>query len=233
MPAEPRCSIPSKGGIFDREAGRYDAWFDSPRGGALFASEVLCLRRLSSGLPRPWLEVGVGTGRFAEALEMDVGVDPAPGALRYAVRRGVKTLPARGESLPFGDRKFGAAFVIVTLCFADDPAALLHEARRVVADEGGVVLGIVPAESPWGRFYREQAAAGHVFYSQAKFFTFAEMETLARGASLRVERVASTILQRPDEKSFAVETPRDGLHQEAGFLGVLCRPSGSQGSVSR
>ena len=48
--------------IFEHEAARYDAWFDSERGKMLFASEVLCLQQLSGGLPRPWLEFGVGIG---------------------------------------------------------------------------------------------------------------------------------------------------------------------------
>lgn len=224
MTAAPRGLNLSSRGIFDREAGRYDAWFASPRGQALFASEVLCLKRLSAGLPRPWLEVGVGTGRFAEALGIEVGVDPAREALRYAVSRGVKVMAAWGEALPFRDREFGAVFVIVTLCFAGDPAGLLREARRVVAEGGGVVLGIVPAESPWGRSYGKQAAAGHLFYSQARFFALAELKRLARAAGLRPERAASTLFQQPGRRSYEVEPPRDESSRKAGFVALLCRP---------
>ncbi len=208
--------------MFDREAARYDGWFESEREQALFESEVHCLRHLSAGLPRPWLEVGVGTGRFAQALGINVGVDPAPGALRYAEKRGVKVLPALGQALPFGDGEFGAAFAIVTLCFAGDPAGLLREARRVVSEDGGVVLGIVPAESPWGRFYRQKAAAGHLFYSEAKFFTLAELKGLARGAGLRPERSASTLFQVPGRDSYQVEPPREGEDENAGFVAMLC-----------
>lgn len=50
--------------VFEREAARYDAWFDSEDGRMLFSSELLGLRQLSEVLPRPWLEVGVGTGRL-------------------------------------------------------------------------------------------------------------------------------------------------------------------------
>lgn len=209
--------------VFDREAARYDAWFASERGRALFASEVSCLRHLAGGLPRPWLEVGVGTGRFAQALGIEVGVDPAPGALRYAAGRGVRALPALGEALPFGDGECGAVFAIVTLCFAGDPAALLREARRVVAGEGGVVLGIVPAESPWGCFYRERAAAGHLFYSQARFFTLSELKQVARSAGLRPERSASTLFQAPGRSRYEVESPREGENERAGFVAMLCR----------
>ncbi len=210
--------------IFQREADRYDAWFDSEHGRALFGSEVRCLQQVSAGLPRPWLEVGVGTGRFAEPLEVDIGVDPAIRALRYAARRGVSVLAAVGEALPLKDGRFGAVFVIVTLCFADKPGALLREAARVVSRDGAIVLGIVPAESPWGRFYAAKARAGHVFYSAARFFTLPDLRHLAEAAGLRAERAVSTLFQRPGGGSYAVEPPREGEHAGAGFVATLCRP---------
>ena len=209
--------------IFDREAARYDAWFDSERGNALFDSEVLCLRQLSTDLPRPWLEVGVGTGRFAEALGIEVGVDPSRAALEYAARRGIRVLPALGQALPFEDGEFRAVFVIVTICFADDPAGLLREAARVAGGEGAVVLGIVPVGSPWERSYAEKGRAGHTFYSQARFFSLDELERLARSAGLSFERSVSTLFQKPGDGPFEVEPPREGSHDEAGFVAVLCR----------
>ncbi len=218
-------------GIFDREAARYDAWFDAARGQALFASEVRCLRRLADGFQRPWLEVGVGTGRFAEALGIDVGVDPARGALEYAARRGIRVLPGLGQALPFEDGEFGAAFVIVTICFADDPAGLLREGRRVVGDGGGVVLGIVPAGSPWGEYYAGKARSGHTFYSEARFFTLTELDRLAREAGLAFARAASTLFRPPGNGPFKVETPRDGVDERAGFVAALyCRRTDSRGS---
>ena len=219
--------------VFEREAARYDAWFDSDRGRALFESEVLCLRRISAGLQRPWLEVGVGTGRFAEALGIDIGVDPAAEALRFAEVRGVRALPGVGEALPFRDEEFGAVFVIVTICFADDPAGVLREARRVVTEGGGVVLGIVPAESPWGGFYAEKGKSGHTFYSQARFFGLDEIEELAGSAGLQFERCLSTLCQSPRPGLFEVELPREGRHDEAGFAALLCRRGPGPGGANR
>ena len=190
----------------------------------LFASEVLCLRQLSADLPRPWIEVGVGTGRFAEALGMDIGVDPAFSVLQYAKRRGVQALRALGQALPFEDREFGAAFVIVTLCFADDAEGLLREAARVTRAEGGIVLGIVPAGSPWEKFYTARARAGHVFYSEARFFTLEELRDLARLAELRFDRSVSTLFGSPDDGPFEIEHPQDGEGRRAGFVAMLFRP---------
>lgn len=210
--------------VFEHEAARYDTWFDSERGKILFASEVLCLRRLCDDLPRPWLEIGVGTGRFAEVLGMDIGVDPALNALQYAKRRGVQALRALGQILPFKNRTFGAVFVIVTLCFADDTEGLLREVARVTRADGGIVLGIVPANSPWGSFYIARAKAGHLFYSEAKFFTLEEVRDLARDVGLQFDRSVSTLFANPDDGLFEIEQPREHEDRKAGFVAMLLRP---------
>jgi len=207
--------------VFQAHAERYDAWFDSARGRAIFESEVRCLRRVSRDLPRPWLEVGVGTGRFAGALGIDVGVDPSGQMVTRAAARGGAVAQALGEALPFDDASFGAVFVVVTVCFAEDPAGLLREARRVLAKGGGVVLGIVPAGSPWGRFYRHKAETGHAFYSAARFFTPDELDRLGREAGLDRRGAASTLLQNPENKTLDVEPSRDGIHPGAGFVSLL------------
>lgn len=210
--------------VFQRQAGCYDAWFDSEDGKMLFASALLCLRQVSGNLPRPWLEIGVGTGRFAEALGIDVGVDPASGVLLYAKRHGVRTVRAMGHALPFEDGVFGAVFLIVTLCFADDAAQLLREAARVTRPDGGIVVGIVPAESPWGRFHASRGKRGHVCYSEAKFYTLEQVRDLARLAQLRADRVVSTLFQRPGQGPFEIEHAREGEDGRAGFVAMLFRP---------
>jgi SAM-dependent methyltransferase len=136
-------------GLFERLAARYDAWYDGPAGRAVFSSEVACLRPLLRGLPRPWAEVGAGSGRFAAALGVDMGLDTAAAPLALACSRGVRVVRGVGEHLPFRAGVLGAVLVVVTVCFAEDPAALLAEARWVIRPDGAVVLGEVFAESPW------------------------------------------------------------------------------------
>ena len=207
--------------VFQKHADRYDAWFDTARGWALFESEAQCLRRVSHGLPRPWLEVGVGTGRFARALGIDVGVDPAARMLTGAAARSVPVAEALGEALPFADASFGAVFIVVTICFAQDPAGLLREARRVLVKGGGVVLGIVPAGSPWGRFYQAKAEAGHPFYAAARFFSPDELGRLAREEGLHLRAAASALFQNPQDEAILMEPPRDGAREHAGFVSLL------------
>jgi len=59
---------------FNSHHRRYEAWFS--RHEAAYFSELLAIRALL-----PWkgrgLEIGVGTGRFATPLGVEVGVDPS------------------------------------------------------------------------------------------------------------------------------------------------------------
>lgn len=73
--------------VFDERAAEYDAWFDES---LLFAIELAALQELATPLLGPKLEIGVGPGRFAEALGVEFGVDPALAPLALAKKRGVR-----------------------------------------------------------------------------------------------------------------------------------------------
>ena len=203
--------------LFERLAARYDAWYDGPAGAAVFPSEVSCLRPLLAGLPRPWAEVGVGSGRFAAALGVEVGLDPAAAPLALAASRGVHVIRGTGERLPFRSGVLGAVLIVVTMCFADDPAALLAEARRVTRADGAVVLGEVFAESAWGRWYERKGAAGHPFYAAARFMTRDQTLAVVTAAGLRVQAARSTLCQPPTDAPQR-EPAREGETAAAGFV---------------
>lgn len=93
--------------LFDGLAARYDAWYEGPAGRVLFPLEVACLWPLVEDAGRPRLEIGVGSGRFAQALEVEVGLDPAPAPLALARRRGVWPVQGVGELPPSGTGRLG------------------------------------------------------------------------------------------------------------------------------
>ena len=83
---------------FEAHHRRYDDWF--VRHAAAYQSELLAVRALL-----PWrglgLAIGVGTGRFAAPLGVQIGIDPAHEVLDYAANRGILTVQAIAEALPF------------------------------------------------------------------------------------------------------------------------------------
>jgi len=205
--------------VFDTFAGRYDAWFDSPFGKTAFELEKSCIKLLCRNLKGPSLEIGVGTGRFAEALGIEYGVDISGKVLEFAKRRGITVVKASGEELPFPDESFGSIFIIVTLCFVEKPEKLLEEASRVLVKDGRVILGLILKESPWAQFYMKKGKAGNVFYRNARFYSFDELKAMMKN-KLTILNVCSTIFQKPTEKPLRFEAPRRGYYREAGFVAV-------------
>ena len=85
---------------FNDMASEYDAWFDKD-GSLIFFIEVQAFKSLLPPLPKPWLEVGVGSGRFAQALGIETGVDPSIKLLEMARERGITGFLGRGRSRSF------------------------------------------------------------------------------------------------------------------------------------
>jgi ubiquinone/menaquinone biosynthesis C-methylase UbiE len=206
---------------FDDAVIRYDGWFDSPKGRVLFENELAAIRLLWRDGFRPALEVGVGTGRFAEALGVEWGVDPARQALRLAEERGIQVRHAWGEALPFADATFGCVLIVTTLCFTEDPDAILGEAARVLRPDGHLLIADIPADSAWGRYYLRKKTHGHPVYRYARFFTGEEITGIARRAGLSPVAFSSTLIKSKPERP-EPEAAQAGWIEGAGFICVLC-----------
>ncbi|HVB69502.1 MAG TPA: class I SAM-dependent methyltransferase [Acetobacteraceae bacterium] len=185
---------------FEAETPRYERWFfDHP---TAWRAELAALREL---LPAPGfaLEVGVGTGRFATPLGVPVGIDPAGAMLVEARARGILCVRGLAEALPFRPGVFDHVLIVTTICFVDDPRAMLAEARRVLRPGGAVVIGFIDRASTLGQFYlahREQS----VFYREATFFSAAEVaELLASGGFADAEwrqTLAGPLARTPEDE---------------------------------
>lgn len=204
---------------FNELAREYDAWFDG-EGSLIFSIELRAFKSLLESLPEPWLEIGVGSGRFAQALGIGTGVDPSERLIEMARRRGVTAFLGRGEQLFFDEESFGAVFLIVTLCFLDSPLEVLKEARRILQPGGKVVMGLVLKESPWGRFYQAKKVGGHRFYRYATFYTHDEILKMLELAGFSLEKVISTLFQKPGQVQH-IEEPQEGYLTNAGFTIIV------------
>jgi SAM-dependent methyltransferase len=204
---------------FDELAAEYDAWFDK-EGSLLFFIEVKAFKSLLPSLPKPWLEIGVGSGRFAQALGIETGVDPSIKLIEMARRRDITTFLGRGEQELFDEESFGTVFLIVTLCFLDSPLEALKETGRILMPGGKIVLGLVLKESPWGQFYLVRKAQGHRFYKYANFYSYEEIVGLLDQAGFVTEKIVSTLFQKPGEAR-RVEEPKEDYFPDAGFTIIV------------
>ena len=211
----------TKVSAFDSMASEYDSWFQD-EGKLVFAIETQAFEETLPLLPVPWLEIGVGSGRFAQNLGIQNGLDPSAELLEFARNRGINASLGIGEALPFRSDIFGAVLLIATLCFVYSPLEVLIEANRVLSKGGNVVLGLVLRESPWGNLYELKKRERHHFYRHATFYSFVEIEALLIQAGLSTEKVISTLFQKPNEVEH-VEAPQEGFSSDAGFTVVVAR----------
>lgn len=214
---------------FDDLATDYDAWFDR-EGKLIFFIEAQAFRSLLPSLPKPWLEIGVGSGRFAQALGIETGIDPSIDLVKMARMRGLNAFLGRGEEELFDEESFGTVFLIVTLCFLDSPLEVLKEANHILMPDGKIVLGLVLKESPWGQFYWQKKAARHHFYRYANFYSYDEVVKLLARAGFVTKRTISTLFQKPDGVQ-EVEEPKEGYFPNAGFTIILAAKKGVQNKL--
>jgi ubiquinone/menaquinone biosynthesis C-methylase UbiE len=207
--------------LFDPFASEYDNWFDG-EGKLVFAIEVRALQEALGLSPEPRLEIGVGSGRFAQALGIETGVDPSIRLLELASKRGIQVVQGRGEQHLFRTGSFRSVFLIVALCFVDSPSEVLRQAHRVLTPSGKIVLGLILKDSPWGKFYEKKGMQGHPLYRHATFYEYAEVVTLLEQSGFSIEKVTSTLFQKPG-KVAQMELPRKGFSAAAGFVIIMAK----------
>ncbi|MEX0960127.1 MAG: class I SAM-dependent methyltransferase [Burkholderiales bacterium] len=187
---------------------RYERWFEQH--GAAYVSELLAVRALLR-LSGRGLEIGVGSARFAVPLGVEFGIDPAPEMISYARARGVSVARAVAEKLPFGKAAFDYVLLVTTLCFVENPAAMLAEAHRVLRPDGALVIGFIDRASALGGEYHARRA-DNVFYRDARFYSNDEVERLLGDAGFGGIAWVQT-LTHPLPETPEIESARTGRGQ--------------------
>jgi len=206
--------------VFDERATEYDSWFENS---LLFDIELAAVQELATHLPAPRIELGVGPGRFAQQLGFGIGIDPAPAALQIAGDRHILGIAGVGEYLPLQTASIGTVCMLFTLCFLTDPLSVFKECARVLRPTGVLLVGFIPASSPWGETLAVKKEQHHPYYRYADFKTIAATTRLLRQAYFEVTESRSTLLQSPETlKNF--EQPQPGMNERAGFCVLTAQP---------
>jgi len=199
--------------VFEERAAEYDSWFEDS---LLFDIELAAMQKVITAQQRPWIEIGVGPGRFAQRLGTDIGIDPAPAALRIAAKRGIVPVAGIGEQLPLANGVAGTVSLLFTLCFLASPQAVFKECHRILRPGGHFLVGFIPARSAWGNMIARKKADQHPYYRHAHCKTVAETTQLLTQTGFALLQGCSTLYQPPDNIT-RFEEPRTGADENAGF----------------
>src|SRR5579863_8743760 len=93
------------------------------------------------------VEIGVGTGRFAQPLHIKFGIEPSENMAQLAEKRGIKVYRTLAEDLPIGNETFDFALMVTTVCFLSDIPKAFGEVHRILKPGGEIILGIIDKNS--------------------------------------------------------------------------------------
>lgn len=205
--------------VFDERAEEYDSWFEE---NLLFAIELAALQELETELGQPRVEIGVGSGRFAEKLGVAVGIDPARAPLVLAAQRSGGVCQGVAEDLPLHRDGVGTIFILFTLCFTEEPSRVLAQVAEVLRPGGHLVIGMIPGSGPWGQALLAKKEAGNPFYELASFYDVLEVEGWLGATGLEVVEKRSSLYQKPETLA-EHEASRPGMDRDAGFVVLVAR----------
>ena len=165
---------------FDNYPKRYDSWFE--RNKDAYEAELRALSLVMRKRGRS-LEIGVGSGRFAAPLGINVGIEPSLPMAKISAKRGINVVMGIAEHLPLKDESFDTVLMTTTICFVDSPSSSLREAYRVLRGGGALIIGFIDRNSPLGRAYANNSKS--VFYRDAVFYSLKEVYNLLAATGFR------------------------------------------------
>lgn len=195
---------------FDIFTNEYEDWFRENE--IVFQSELLAIK-LAVPDNKIGIEIGVGSGLFAEKLKINYGIDPSERMLELARQRNIIVKKGVAEDLPYENNSFDFALFVTSICFVDNPAKAINEAYRILKKNGGIIITIIDKDSSLGHIL-ERDKNESKFYSNARFFSVEEIIELLEVGGFMLTEIFQTLI---NEKAKTVEQPGIG-YGEGSFV---------------
>lgn len=188
----------------------YDQWFD--KHSTVYQSEILAIQQ---AIPqnKKGIEIGVGTGRFAEPLNIKFGVEPSENMAKVAEQRGIKVYRAYAENLPIENATFDFVLMVTTVCFLSDIPKAFSEVHRILKPNGEIILAIINKNSDLGKKY-EKEKSSNKFYNDAHFHSTEELTTLLQQSRFQNFQYWQTLISLKENE---IEKPVKG-HGQGSFV---------------
>ena len=199
---------------FEKHTEQYENWFVKNR--YAYQSEVRAIKEILPDF-KDGIEIGIGSGKFAQPLGIRFGVEPSYEMRKIAEIKGIKVVDSVAENLPFKDGSFDLVLMVTTLCFLDDVKKAFSEVYRILKPDGFFINGFVDKNSKIGKIYQKNKQKS-VFYRVAIFFTTDKVINLLKEASFKRFEFRQTIFNTLD-KINGIEEIRKG-YGEGSFVVV-------------
>ena len=210
---------------FDQVAGFYDDWYSHPQGRQVFKAELRALESLipDSGLG---LEVGAGTGVFAESLTDEdrkiICLDPSRAMLANAKERNMPAIMGVCENIPITKRVVGFTYMVTTIEFLENPVAALKQVMETMKKDAPLTILFINADSAWGSLYRQIGVKGDPVFRYAKLRSLREVREILVDAGYVIQESVGTLTTRPAELEVGNELKKPG--PETGVIVVRALP---------
>jgi len=175
--------------VFDQNIEAYETWFEENKD--LFQSELAAIQQILPASGKS-VEIGAGTGLFAELLGVKNGIEPSENMRKKAMARGINVEEGFAENLPIPDETYDIALMITVDCFLDDLLQAFKESWRILSEDGFFLVAFIDRETPLGKIY-EQKKQTSAFYMQAQFRSAKEIKQFLASAGFEVVDERQTI----------------------------------------
>lgn len=192
---------------YEMFADEYEAWFSENH--HLFMSEVEAIRRLLPEFEKG-IEVGVGTGLFAQKLGIKEGVEPSSAMRAKAESRGIVTYDAAVEKLPFADHSYDLVLMVTVDCFLQDLGLALREIYRVLKTNGSLIIAFLDHASPLGEVYDKHKESSP-FYASASFNSAEQMRGVLQESGFQIIDTCQTVFDLENRKQDVLSGTGEGV----------------------
>ncbi len=180
---------------FDNHLKEYERWFVDNH--YVFQSELNAVRK-AIPLGKKGVEIGIGSGIFAQPLGITTGIEPSKAMREKAKTRNINAVDAVAENLPYPDSCIDFALMVTTVCFLDDIYQSFYEANRILNTNGCLIIGFVDKNSPLGKIYLDHKDE-NIFYKDATFYSTKEILGILKNTGFEIKSVYQTVFGKLDE----------------------------------
>ena len=180
---------------FDNHLKEYERWFVDNH--YVFQSELNAVRK-AIPLGKKGVEIGIGSGIFAQPLGITTGIEPSKAMREKAKTRKINAVDAVAENLPYPDSCIDFALMVTTVCFLDDIYQSFYEVNRILSTNGCLIIGFVDKNSPLGKIYLDHKDES-IFYKNATFYSTKDLLGILKNTGFEIKSVYQTVFGKLDE----------------------------------